>query len=247
MKPTLIFDYDDTLGGVLLDGKVVPGYMAYNDTIRRFGDVMHSMGFDRQEALDTQSTIDRTMATQCGFADKSRFAESFRHTYSHLSLTQTGTLHRSTADSLFSLGMTVFTGYPYVPLEHALDVLEHFKGHYRISVLTKGEPEEQYRKLRDSGVANFTDHVKVVGRKNATDWQATLRELDLWGNTHRCWSIGNSVKADVNPALLLGLNALHLNDPDGWTFENAEYETPLPGRELGVITGLSECLLHIPV
>lgn len=256
-KPWAIFDYDDTLGGVLIDGQIRPGYEAYNDVIRRYANEMEELGFDRQLAIDTHEMLDRKAATVHGFANKTRFASSMEDAYWKLcNESRPGsewagrqTWRKIISERLFNIGMCVFSDYPYVALDGALDVLRHFHLDYNIAVVTKGEESEQIRKLEESGVAPYADYIRVCGMKDDKEWEEILRyELQIGQITAQtAWAIGNSAKADVNPPLKFGLNAIHLNDPNGWTFENAEYETPWPGRKLATIADIRECIQHIPL
>jgi putative hydrolase of the HAD superfamily len=245
MKPWLIFDFDDTLGGVVLDGEVVPVYRAYNDTIDRFGKAMADLGFNPDEAVAQHKVIDETLCRILGFGDKARFARSMEEVYrlmvgSHVSTAE--------ANRIFDIGMTVFTDYPYAPLEGVLDVLDHFAPHYRIAVVTKGEDEEQRKKLTVTGVERYSNATFVCDKKDDTDWYEVFTELGLGRSTALfSWAVGNSIHADVNPPLRAGVNAIHLHDPHGWTFEHAEYEQPYKGRKLEVISDIRECMRIIPI
>lgn len=248
MKPYLIFDLDDTLCGVELDGKLVPGYEAYNDTIRRFGYAMQLLGFDGEGAIETHKQIDEDMCRAVGFGDKTRFAQSMVETYKRLAGHDAV---RCNEDLMYRIGMSVFTDYPYLPLEGATHVLSTYHWYYNIVVVTKGQEDEQHKKLNDTGLIQWVDRVVVCDRKDDKEWLDVLDTIGLyeWKPALKgaSWAIGNSAKADVNPPLKYGLNALHISDPNGWVFENAEYEEPWLSRRLATIKGVNECFNYIPV
>lgn len=256
-----IFDYDDTLGGVLMDGKVVPNYFAYDETIRRLGEAMEGLGFDRAEAVANFKAANREAAAKQGFGDRNYFPRAME-----------GVLHRMAiargedrefqfhhGNEIFKIGLSVFTAYPYTALEGALDVLDALRPHFQISVVTKGDPTEQVKKLARSGVLPYADHYKVVNDKCRVEWHAVLKELGMGRSFNpeveaegaalrrRSWAIGNSAKADVNPPLWYGMNAIHLNDPNGWAFEHAENERPHGGAVLVTVSDIRECLAHLPI
>lgn len=248
VTPKAIFDLDDTLCGVWLDGRIQPTAAAYDDCIRRFAYTMKLMGFDPEDAKAAQQEIDLDMARAVGFLDKTRFAESMKAAY-HTMCAEYGKLpNLGHGDLVYNIGMSVFTDYPYAALDGALQVLDAVSKDYETIIVTKGEPEEQYKKLQDSGCGSFADAVYVVGRKDEADWQDVYAQIGLTDEiAPLCWAIGNSVKADVNPPLRRGLNAIHLKDKNGWVFEQAHVETPLPGRYVYTITDISEVLHCLPL
>lgn len=239
--PMILWDYDDTLGGVRFpDGTIHPGAEAYSDTIRRFLAYMECSGFNREAAQKQQHDIDLILAQQHGFSNKTRFACSMVQAYEAL-----GGADKAHKDAIFSIGMSVFTDYPYVPLEGALEALYLTRDFFRHVVVTKGEVVEQEKKLQQSGIIHFVDDVFVVGKKDAADWEAVLGSLNL-PEAKDVWAIGNSVKADVNPLLALGYNGIHIKDKNWWVFEHAEMHTPYEGRTAVVVENVIDVLNYLP-
>ena len=249
--PTIIFDYDDTVGGIQFpDGTVHPGAAAYDDIIRREKEFVTTLGYDGERFLQLQHDIDLVLAKQHGFGDKTRFAQSFVEAFKALRA-EKGTVLApmpNVEKSIFDLGMKVFTDYPYVALEGALDVLDKLSQYYRIAIVTKGEYEEQMKKLRDSGCGAYADQIFVVGKKNDEEWNTVLDELGFLTpeDAAESWAVGNSAKADVNPLLPRGFNGIEIAEKNKWTFEQAALAAPMDGRIATTISDITEVLSIIP-
>jgi FMN phosphatase YigB (HAD superfamily) len=259
-QPVILYDYDDTLGGVKFpDGSVRPGADAYFDCIRRLGEYVDSIGLNGERVKALQHDIDLALAKIHGFGNKTRFAQSFKEAFNSLHAEFEARLSKpvgqllvaSEAEHCFDIGMSVFTDYPYAPLEGALDVLHHTTKYYRPVVITKGELSEQAKKLEQSGVASFLDDrdIFIVSRKDEADWNRVLDTLGLYDPDIRAqsWAVGNSAKADVNPLLRRGFNGIEIAGKNGWTFEKAEIEEPMPGLVAKTVTDIRDILDIIPL
>lgn len=247
MRSWIIFDFDDTLGGVLINGQVSFTHQAYTDAIRRFGEAMALRGHDPDEAIQEMDRIDREMCERLGFGDRTRFARSMERAYYNLCVRKSWAVVPEIAKQMFDIGMSVFTDYPYVPLPGALEVMDAFRRDYLIAVVTKGNQQEQMKKIEVTGVGERADRVIVCDHKDDEDWQYVVSMLAITREeAARSWAVGNSIKADVNPPLRLGFNAIHIHNPTGWDFENDTYETPQEGRRLEVVTSIREVLNFIP-
>lgn len=106
---------------------------------------------------------------------------------------------------------------PVVP--GARDVLARLRRHFRLALLTQGDPEIQERRIDDSGLRELFDRVAVVPAKNAE----VLAELvkSLHATPAKTWMVGNSVPSDVNPALATGMRAVWV-DSHVWEHERRE-------------------------
>ena len=242
--PWLIFDFDDTLGGILHEGQVRGNEVAYWIAIDNFVEFMKELGFDPEKAKSLQQEIDQHLCTIHGFSWKPRFAESMVRTYKTLASRAKKPTTLITENTVHNIGMSVFE-YRYMPLPGALFTLNALYPHYRISVVTKGEVEEQTHKVVSSGVSKFVDDITAVGYKNIEDWITATDKLGI-GMEERpsVWAIGNSPKSDVNVPLRMGMNAIHVKQ-GGWSFEQEEYTTPQEGCKLIVVDKISEVLNHI--
>jgi putative hydrolase of the HAD superfamily len=252
VQPTIIYDYDDTLGGVMFpDGSIHPGAQAYFDIIERQKAMVNSIGLDGERYIQLQHDIDLVLAKQHGFGDKTRFATSFVMAFADLA-TATDNAHlltESMKTAIYDLGMAVFRDYPYHALEGALEVLDKTSRFYRIAIVTKGEYSEQMKKLKDSGCGAYADHIYVVPKKDENDWNGVLTDLGYGteDDASESWAIGNSAKADVNPLLRRGFNGIEIAEKNKWTFEQADMDEPMYGRVAKVITDISAVLDIVPL
>src|SRR6266853_571126 len=91
---------------------------------------------------------------------------------------------------------------------------------HELTLLTKGDPAEQNRKIDLSGLRPLFAHCEVVREKNKSAYEelARTREFDL----ARAWMIGNSPKSDINPALDAGMGAVFVPHEQTWTLEREE-------------------------
>jgi putative hydrolase of the HAD superfamily len=92
---------------------------------------------------------------------------------------------------------------------------------YRLVVLTRGIEHEQRAKLSRSGLADFFSEIRVVGRKDTQTYRTAARELGDPVAAALCM-IGNSLRSDVAPALEAGWRAIHVPAPTEWAHDAAE-------------------------
>ncbi|WP_406313695.1 HAD family hydrolase [Streptosporangium sp. NBC_01639] len=89
-------------------------------------------------------------------------------------------------------------------------------------LLTKGDPEEQQRKLDVSGLAHHFRDIHIVAEK-AVDTYLWLAEKH--GLTPSAtWMIGNSPKSDIIPARQAGMNAVFIPNDNTWVLEQTELD-----------------------
>lgn len=95
---------------------------------------------------------------------------------------------------------------------------------YRMVLLTRGLETEQRTKLERSGLAEFFADVRIVPRKDPATYRQAARALgDATGGT--LCMIGNSMRSDIGPALAAGWRAIHVPAPREWAHDMGE-ETP---------------------
>jgi putative hydrolase of the HAD superfamily len=87
-------------------------------------------------------------------------------------------------------------------------------------VLTRGVEFEQLYKLEKSGLKDFFRGVYVVPIKNDETYLTIGRDPSFL-QTAFCMA-GNSVKADVNPAVRAGWRGVHIPAPTVWGHDEAE-------------------------
>jgi putative hydrolase of the HAD superfamily len=111
--------------------------------------------------------------------------------------------------------------HPLELIPGVVETLEHLNNKHRLTLFTKGQPEEQQRKVDISGLSRFFDHVAIVREKDVAAYQHLVNQRGMpKGLT---WMIGNSPKSDVNPALMAGINAVYVHHPRTWHLEKTEF------------------------
>ena len=95
---------------------------------------------------------------------------------------------------------------------------------HELTLCTKGNAEEQNRKIDLSGLRALFAHCEVVKEKNRVAYEelARMRGFDL----SRTWMIGNSPKSDINPSLEAGWRAVFVPHERTWSLEREEFRDP---------------------
>ncbi|MFF5249312.1 HAD family hydrolase [Streptosporangium sp. NPDC000095] len=111
---------------------------------------------------------------------------------------------------------------------------------HELLLLTKGDLEEQRRKLEASQLAHHFRDVHIVAEKDVAVYRWLAREHALAPAT--TWMIGNSPKSDILPARQAGLNAVFIPNDHTWALEHDELD---PGDERVLrLERFSELLEH---
>ncbi len=92
---------------------------------------------------------------------------------------------------------------------------------YRLVLLTRGIEFEQRHKLDRSGLSPFFSEIRVVGLKDVATYRDTARALGDPAGDALCM-IGNSMRSDVGPALAAGWRAIHVPAPTEWAHDSGE-------------------------
>ncbi|MFC1404434.1 MULTISPECIES: HAD family hydrolase [Streptacidiphilus] len=95
-------------------------------------------------------------------------------------------------------------------------------GRHTLLMLTKGDPEEQRRKIEASRLAHHFRAVDIVQEKDSRTYQGFLAAHDLVPTAS--WMIGNSPKSDILPARAVGMNAVFIPNDNTWALEHSELD-----------------------
>ncbi|MFF5211254.1 HAD family hydrolase [Streptosporangium sp. NPDC000396] len=93
---------------------------------------------------------------------------------------------------------------------------------HHLLLLTKGDLEEQRRKLDASGLAHHFRDIHIVREKDADVYRWLTAEHELTPAT--TWMIGNSPKSDILPARQAGMNAVFIPNDHTWVLEQSELD-----------------------
>jgi putative hydrolase of the HAD superfamily len=110
---------------------------------------------------------------------------------------------------------------PFFVIAGAVDALIHIRAlpNIRMEVLTIGNTEIQNKKLDFSRLNHYFDHIEVV--YDGEDKGVYLKKMAEKYGAENVTMIGNSMKSDINPALMAGVKAVHI--PRGsWSAHKVE-------------------------
>jgi len=108
--------------------------------------------------------------------------------------------------------------HPLELLDGVLDTLEYLAPKYGLYLVTKGDREEQERKVRSSQLRKYFDHVEILAEKDAGTYRQLLARHG-W-DAAQTWMVGNSPRSDINPAIAAGLGAVFIPHPHTWALED---------------------------
>ena len=108
---------------------------------------------------------------------------------------------------------------PIADVESTLDALGE---RHDLLLLTKGDPQEQHRKIDLSGFAAHFRRIVVVPEKTPEVYRDLIEAEGL--DRARTWMIGNSVKSDIAPALAVGLGAVFIPNVNTWAMEHGDLD-----------------------
>lgn len=101
--------------------------------------------------------------------------------------------------------------------------LMELAGRHRLLLFSKGQPDEQMRKLERSGLRALFSRVGFPLEKDAAAYQLLCAQARL--DPARTVMIGNSPRSDINPALKAGLHAaVYIPHPHTWELEDEELD-----------------------
>ncbi|NDV83321.1 HAD family hydrolase [Bacteroides sp. 51] len=109
---------------------------------------------------------------------------------------------------------------PVELLPDVKNVLNTLDGKYKLVVATKGDLLDQERKLKNSGLQKYFEHVEIMSDKQNSDYARLIKQLGC--EPEEFMMIGNSIKSDVLPVLELGGMAAHIPFHVTWAHETVE-------------------------
>jgi putative hydrolase of the HAD superfamily len=204
----IIFDGDDTLS------RTMPLYTAAK---RRFFALLGSLGFDEKCVEAEFEARDIKKVSAWGFTLE-RFRRSMVETYDAFARRQ-GKSPTLRVEQRISQIATSVVRNKTRPMPRAKEVLRALQGRCRLVLLTKGEYVLQERRVAESGFSELFQRAVIVEHKERETFLRVVRELDAAPDS--IWSVGDSLRSDVKPALEAGLNAVWIPQ-ETWGYESAE-------------------------
>jgi putative hydrolase of the HAD superfamily len=136
------------------------------------------------------------------------------------------------------LSLTILV-HPLEVLAGVPETLAYLSGRHALFLITKGNQEEQLRKIRASNLLSYFEGFEILREKNTRTYSELL-DRHGWERS-RSWMIGNSPRSDINPALAAGMRAVYIPHPHTWTLEHGE---PAKHPNLIELEKFSDLRLH---
>jgi putative hydrolase of the HAD superfamily len=204
----IIFDGDDTLW------RTMP---LYDRAKQQFQRAMVRIGYDPLTAVGHLDALDCKNVEAYGFS-KMRFPLSVVEAYRSLCAQRGIPTSRRAENYLRRSARRVF-GHraPLVP--NATAVLQSLQ-HAHLVLLTKGERSVQRRRIAQSGLRRLFGSVYIVPKKEPKTFEQIVMAQGV--QLRHTWSVGDSLRSDVLPALEAGLNAIWV-PANTWLYEHTAH------------------------
>ncbi len=205
---TLIFDADDTLW---------ENNVRYERVVHDFLDWLAHPTMDPVEIRAIIDDIQAANARIHGYGPK-MFLLSLRHCLERLRERPATEVERQQIEDL---AVALVTGQVDL-MPGVTDTLGALRDRHDLLLLTKGQTDEQHRKLDASGLAPYFREVHVVMEKDAAAYRWLARAHALTPGT--TWMIGNSPKSDIIPARQAGMGAVFIPNAHTWSLEDGDLD-----------------------
>lgn len=107
-------------------------------------------------------------------------------------------------------------------LPDVAETVEALARRHRLVLFTKGQRDEQLRKLARSGLDKHFSRVDTPREKDVDAYRRLILDAQL--HPERAWMIGNSPRSDINPSVRAGLHAVYIPHPHTWELEEEELD-----------------------
>ncbi|WP_431951767.1 HAD family hydrolase [Actinacidiphila sp. bgisy167] len=222
----LVFDADDTLW----ENNVV-----FERIIEDFLDWVDHPVLDRSQIRALLNEIEAANAVVHGYGSKV-FLRSLGELLERLRERPVTPAERRRVEEL----AVAFVEHKVELMPGVASTLEELGSRHELLLLTKGDDEEQARKVAASGLADRFLGVHIVPEKAAGTYSALLAEYGFAPG--RSWMVGNSPKSDILPAREAGMSAVFIPNVNTWVLEQSELD-PADERVLR-LTAFPELLRH---
>ncbi len=227
MIAAVIFDFDDTL---------VVTNPVFEQVKASFYHRMAQLGLADGDLPQVLNEYDIANVRQAGGLAQHCFPLALEQTYQAYCRRKQVAWRPEQAAEFATWGYSVFAQTPRL-LPSAQELLTWLAARAPLFLLTQGEKETQTWRLQASGLLAYFERTYIVKAKTAADFARILQENRLPAAS--TWSIGNSLRTDIYPALTLGMPAVQV-DIDCWDYDSACSEEA-PGV-FGRVENLAGCI-----
>lgn len=217
MLELALVDFDDTLV------ETAPAFQEAREALFRR---MQEEGFSRKEAEEVHyREVEPELLAVFGMGPF-RMEPSFRDTYLRLCARKGIPPQGEVADDCAALGRE-FLGHPRV-MEGSLEALARLASRFPTVLYSQASQREyQLGRIRDAGVLDILpeSRVRITPYKTLEAFQRVLGEFGV-EDPAATVMIGNSVRSDINPALLAGAQAILVEPYDMWEYDRVPPVSP---------------------
>ncbi|NKQ54129.1 HAD hydrolase-like protein [Amycolatopsis sp. K13G38] len=208
MRQTLIFDADDTLW----ENNVI-----FERVVNDFLDWIAHPTLDRTELRAVLDDIERANSAAHGYGSKV-FLHSLHDCFEKLRERPATDNER---EEILGLAHALIN-YEVELIPGVAETLDELGTRHELFLLTKGDLDEQQRKIDASGLDKHFRGIHIVREKHAGVYRGLVEEHTL--TPDRAWMIGNSPKSDILPARAAGMNAVFIPNENTWALEHDELD-----------------------
>ena len=108
---------------------------------------------------------------------------------------------------IISIGKEMLNS-PVELINNVENILPQLKNRYKLIVATKGDLLDQQRKLKNSGISHYFDHIEIMSDKKSSDYKKMFENLNI--SPSEFMMVGNSLKSDILPVIELGAKGIHI-------------------------------------
>jgi putative hydrolase of the HAD superfamily len=210
MMQLALVDFDDTLV------ETAPAFQQAREALFVF---LEAEGFSREVAHRIHyHEVDPELLIEHGMGPF-RMAPSFRETYLRVCREGGERPDPSLADRCAELGRD-FLGKPQV-MERSLEALETLAEMVPTVLFSQAAQKEyQLERIRDSGVTRILseDRIRITWQKTPETFREALHHFGV-KDPARATMIGNSLRSDINPALIVGAGAVLVEPYEMWDYD----------------------------
>jgi putative hydrolase of the HAD superfamily len=212
----LIFDADDTLW---------ENNIYFEDAFDKFCDYLAHSSLTPNQIRAILDEIEMVNAKVHGYGSRN-FARNLAQCFEHLAERD---VSKRDLDAVREFAYEILE-HPIELIDGVAETLAELSSRHELTLMTKGDPDEQQLKIDRSGLAAFFSHACIVKEKHEQAYRELARSRDfIIENT---WMVGNSPKSDINPALAAGMSAVYVPHPRTWSLE----KEPVPNQHPRLLT-----------
>ncbi len=207
-RQVLVFDADDTLW---------ENNVLFERVIEDFLDWLEHPTLDKLQLREVLNDIEAANSVTHGYGTKS-LLRSLADCVERLRRRPATAQEHGEIQEL----ATALIGHEVELIPGVAETLAALGDRHELLLLTKGDPEEQQRKIDASQLAHHFRAIGIVREKNDETYRRFIDTHALTPATS--WMIGNSPKSDILPARQAGMNAVFIPNAHTWVLEHGELD-----------------------